>query len=37
MKNLLFMNGDKLPSIGLGTWLSKKNEVYDAVVEAIRV
>ena len=37
MKNLLFLNGDKLPSIGLGTWLSKKNEVYDAVVEAIRV
>jgi len=37
MKNLLFKNGDKLPSIGLGTWLSKKNEVYDAVVEAIRV
>ena len=37
MKNLLFMNGDKIPSIGLGTWLSKKNEVYDAVVEAIRV
>ena len=36
MKNLLFKNGDKLPSIGLGTWLSKKNEVYDAVVEAIR-
>jgi len=36
MKNLLFMNGDKIPSIGLGTWLSKKNEVYDAVVEAIR-
>ena len=37
MKNLLFQNGDKLPSLGLGTWLSKKNEVYDAVVEAIRI
>jgi len=37
MKNLLFQNGDKMPSLGLGTWLSKKNEVYDAVVEAIRI
>ena len=37
MKKLSFQNGDRLPSIGLGTWLSKKNEVYDAVVEAIRV
>ena len=37
MNNLIFQNGDQLPSIGLGTWLSKKNEVYDAVVEAIRV
>ena len=37
MKNLLFQNGDILPSIGLGTYLSKKNEVYDAVLEAIRI
>lgn len=37
MDNLLFKNGDELPPIGLGTWLSKKTEVYDAVVEAIRV
>lgn len=37
MKNLLFQNGDNFPIIGLGTWLSKKNEVYNAVLEAIRV
>ena len=37
MKNLLFQNGDSLPALGLGTWLSKKNEVFDAVVEAIRI
>ena len=37
MKELLFQNGDKLPAIGLGTWLSKKNEVYNAVMEAIRI
>ncbi|HJV78242.1 MAG TPA: aldo/keto reductase [Paludibacter sp.] len=36
MKTLLFHNGDKLPALGLGTWLSKTNEVYDAVLEAIR-
>ena len=33
---LKFKNGDKFPLIGLGTWLSKPNEVYDAVLEAIR-
>ncbi len=37
MKNLYFQNGDELPVLGLGTWLSNKNEVYDAVLEAIRV
>ena len=37
MNNLLFRNGDEFPAIGLGTWLSKKNEVYDAVLEAIRI
>lgn len=36
MKTLLFHNGDKLPALGLGTWLSKANEVYNAVLEAIR-
>ncbi|NDP21330.1 MAG: aldo/keto reductase [Paludibacter sp.] len=37
MKNLFFQNGDQLPSLGLGTWLSKKNEVYEAVIEAIKI
>ena len=37
MNKLLFRNGDILPSLGLGTWLSKTNEVYDAVLEAIRI
>ena len=37
MKELLFQNGDKLPAIGLGTWLSKTNEVYEAVLAAIRI
>jgi len=36
MKNLLFLNGDKFPALGLGTWLSKKNEVYNAVLAAIK-
>ncbi len=36
MKTLKFKNGDEFPTIGLGTWLSKPNEVYDAVLEAIR-
>lgn len=37
MNKLLFSNGDQLPAMGFGTFLSKKNEVYDAVVEAIRI
>ncbi|MFZ4724367.1 MAG: aldo/keto reductase [Paludibacter sp.] len=37
MKELIFSNGDKIPTIGLGTWLSKSNEVYDAVLYAIRI
>lgn len=36
MKHLKFRNGDTFPQIGLGTWLSKPSEVYDAVVEAIK-
>ena len=36
MKELKFENKDKLPLMGLGTWLSKSNEVYDAVIEAIK-
>ena len=37
MKELKFSNGDIMPALGLGTWLSKSNEVYDAVLEAIRL
>lgn len=37
MKTLKFSNGDIIPQFGLGTWLSKPNEVYDAVIEAIKV
>lgn len=35
MKQLHFSNGDRFPQIGLGTWLSKPSEVYNAVIEAI--
>lgn len=37
MKNLIFKNGDKMPTLGLGTWKSKPNEVYEAVLHAIEV
>ncbi len=37
MKNLEFKNGDKMPALGLGTWLSKRGEVYAAVREALRI
>jgi alcohol dehydrogenase (NADP+) len=37
MKTLYFQNGDAFPAFGLGTYLSKKNDVYNAVVEAIRI
>ena len=36
MKTLAFSNGDAVPQFGLGTWLSKPNEVYDAVIEAVK-
>ncbi len=31
-----FTNGDIFPSIGLGTWRANPNEVYDAVVHALK-
>lgn len=36
MNILKFSNGDNFPLLGLGTWLSKPNEVYNAVIEAIK-
>lgn len=37
MENLNFSNGDRMPTLGLGTWKSKKGEVGQAVREAIRI
>lgn len=35
MKQLQFSNGDKIPTLGLGTWQSKPNEVFQAIINAI--
>lgn len=35
MKTLSFQNGDEIPVLGLGTWLSKPNEVYNAILAAL--
>jgi alcohol dehydrogenase (NADP+) len=37
MKALAFRNGDRMPSLGLGTWKSNPGEVYAAVREALRI
>lgn len=37
MKYLTFKNGDAIPAIGLGTWKSKKGEVYDTIRNAINL
>jgi len=37
MKNLIFLNGDTMPILGLGTWKAKPGQVYDAIREAIRL
>ncbi len=37
MKTLTYANGDKIPTIGLGTWKSEPGDVYKAVKEAIKI
>lgn len=37
MKKLTFRNGDQLDILGLGTWKSRPNELYDAIRQAIRI
>lgn len=37
MQNITVNTGNQLPALGLGTWKSKPGEVYDAILEAIKI
>lgn len=37
MKYLNFSNGDTLPALGLGTWKSEPGQVYEAIIEAVKM
>jgi alcohol dehydrogenase (NADP+) len=37
MKQFTFQNNDTMPALGLGTWQSGTDEVYNAVLEALRL
>lgn len=37
MQTLEFTNGDQMPIIGLGTWKSTSDNVYEVVKEALKL
>ncbi|MEO1053090.1 MAG: aldo/keto reductase [Bacteroidota bacterium] len=37
MIDLSFANGDQMPALGLGTWKSEPGEVYNAIIEALKI